>query len=461
MSFTDTIRNWLWTVLTPPDGVDNLALRERIETIARYRDYYYGTQRKQIKTRPGQADDNLVLNFVQLVVERSISMMFGNGITFRLPGNPEDQNQLYVNGAWAANHQSILLHKIAQLGSLSGTCYLKIVPDAVQYKGTVYPKLVMLDPALMTIDTDTEDIDTVTRYTMRFVVSGPRGDVARKEVTERVVTDMGIVTGWKISDWYSSQGTGGRWVLDREYDWPFDFAPIVHWQNLPNAGSIYGRSDVEDIIDLQDRINFIASNISKIIRYHAHPKTWGRNVGQKTDANWGPDEMVIFTSPDATVQNLEMQSDLASSQQYLVALRQALFDIARTPDFTSVKDKLGALTNFGLRVLFQDALAKIHTKQELYGEALEEINRRMLIIANIEPADGGEVIWPEVLPSQESEQIAGLAFDLQNGLVSKQTASVARGYTWEDEQERIEEEKASADNVGAAILRAFNNGGGV
>jgi hypothetical protein len=44
------------------------------------------------------------------------------------------------------------------------------------------------------------------------------------------------------------------------------------------------------------------------------------------------------------------------------------------------------------------------------------------------------------------------------GLVSKQTASNKRGYEWEDEEQRLADEKVSGDNVGAALLRAFGQG---
>ncbi len=458
MSFTETIRKWLWTVLTPPEQAESELYRARVTQLATYRDYYEGLQKRQLKAKPGQADDNLTLNFIQLIVERSVSMMFGQGIEFQLPGEPESPNNVYIDECWSANNENLTLHKMAQFGSINGTCYVKIVPDGVTYRDRKYPRLVTLDPMLMSIETDPEDIDKVLAYVLRFVTEREGRETARKQETVAMLGVDGAVTGWQVNDYFSNNSTAGRWQLENSVAWPYEFAPIVHWQNLPQAGSVYGRSDIADVIELQDRINFIASNISKIIRYHAHPKTWGRMLGTRQDASWGPDELVGFQSPDATLQNLEMQSDLQSSQDYLLNLRQAFFDISRTPDFTSLTDKLGALTNFGLRVLFNDALAKNATKRELYGEALEEINRRMLIIGNVQPPDGGEVIWPEALPQSETEQVAGLQFDLQNGLTSKQTAAVRRGYVWEDEQERMEEEKAQGNNIGSMILQAFERG---
>ena len=66
--------------------------------------------------------------------------------------------------------------------------------------------------------------------------------------------------------------------------------------------------------------------------------------------------MVTTSDPNALIQNLEMQSDLNSSLNFIRYLRQALFDVSRAVDIDSMADKLGSLTNFGLRVLYQDAL---------------------------------------------------------------------------------------------------------
>jgi hypothetical protein len=123
-------------------------------------------------------------------------------------------------------------------------------------------------------------------------------------------------------------------------------------------------------------------------------------------------------------------------------------------------DKLGSLTNFGLRVLYQDALSKLEEKRGLYAEGIIEINHRLLELAGAPDTDGGEVVWEEVMPANENEIAMAVKTDLELGLVSKQTASGLRGYTWKDEEERIKGDQTSADNIGAALLRAFGQGEG-
>ena len=478
MSILDNIRNSMrtWLGVHDPDHDEFL---ERQEEIALKRDYRLGEQRKTLKTRYGQPDDNITTNFIRLIIDRSVSGLFGKGITFQLPGGITETKdkkgnkvkkispeQEYLDKVWDLNKQEILLHKTSLLASESGTGYIKIQPDGVFDKDDkTYPRLIPLDPLYMTLDTTPHDIDTVIRYIIRYNYMGADGKpVGFKEVTEKNDNNQ-----WEVAT-FEDHGPG--WVETSRELWEYEWPPIIHWQNLPLAGSPYGESDIpEDIVTLQDRLNFINSNNTKIIRYHASPKTYGLNVTmptvededgarkKKKDNTWNPDQMVMFNSsdPNAKVQNLEMQSDLASSRAIYTDNRQALFDITRTVDIDSVADKLGALTNFGLKVLYNDFLNKIDTKRELYGDALIELNSRLLEMNGMEP-DGGEIIWPDVLPVNGKEQSEELQLDLGMGIIDVQSAAEEKGRDWETIQTRKAENETQTMDLGTAILNKFNQG---
>ena len=96
---------------------------------------------------------------------------------------------------------------------------------------------------------------------------------------------------------------------------------------------------------------------------------------------------------------------------------------------------------------------------EAYSRAYARLQREIsLLVAEISPDDGGEIVWPEVLPENEQEAMAADGFDLANGLVSKRTLSQRRGYDYNEEQGRIADEKADEDSIGAMLLRAFDTG---
>lgn len=446
MGVLDNFRNWL---LEPLIGRE-LVAKATESTLKR--EYRRGQHKAPIKS----ADDAIIVNFIGLLVDRSVAMLFGEEPEFDLPGEADAPEQVYIDEIWNSNRKTALLKRSAVYGAESGTCYVKILPDAaVTKEGKLVPRLVVLDPATITMDALPEDIDTVYRYTIAYTITDP---VTGKDKTFKQVTEHDVETGyWNITD--SVSINGNKWEVTNEQVWEWEFAPIVHWHNLPDVGSVYGRPDItDDLIDLQDKINFVSSNTAKIIKYHAYPKTWARGFQNSGKIAWGVDEMVTTTDPNALIQNLEMQSDLSSSLGFIRYLRQALFDVSRAVDIDSMADKLGSLTNFGLRVLYQDALSKLEEKRGLYAEGIIEINHRLLELAGAGDTDGGEVVWQDLLPENENEIAQAVKTDLELGLVSKQTASGKRGYTWEDEEARMADEKQAADNIGAALLRAFGQG---
>jgi len=475
----ETIRNSVrtWLGITDPDHDEFI---KRQEEIALQRDYRLGNHRRTLKVKYMAPDDNVFVNFCGLVIDRSISGLFGEGITFQIDdedsGNTSAEQE-YIDALWRVNKLEILLHNLALYACESGTGYIKIIPDAIEDKdGKKYPRLVALDPLYMTMETTPHDCDTVIRYIIRYNYVGADGKpVAFKEVTEFIDTPPKSKNGkdrtgyWEVAT-FEDRGAG--WMETNREKWDYNFPPIIHWQNLPNPGSPYGESDItDDVIMLQDKLNYIASNEAKIIRYHAHPKTYTINAsmpsvdstGKKVEGNsWDPDQMLQFNSTvsgdnSAKIANLEMQSDLASTQDFFMNLRQALFDITRTVDIDSIPDKLGALTNFGLRVLYQDAQAKLHTKQELYGNALIELNSRLLTIAGMDD-DGGSVLWRDTLPENGLELSSELQADMNMGILDKQSAAEMKGYDWELIQSRLENEQTSSTTIGEQLVRQFMGG---
>jgi len=445
MGLLNNFRNWLLEPLLGSDWA------KRSEALNVAREYRRGKHKPPIKT----PDDAIVINFIGLLTDRSIANLFGKEPIFDLPGESDSAEQVYIDGVWAANRKMNLLKQAAMYGAESGTCYIKILPNgAIDKTGAVVPRLVALDPSWVTMDTLPEDVDTVIRYTIAYTITDP---ITKKEkAIKQVIEHDADSSYWSVVDYVS---TGSRWDKVDESMWEFDFAPIISWQNLPEPGSPYGRPDItEDLIDLQNKINFVSSNTAKTIKYHAHPKTWARGFLKQEKVSWGADEMLISDDPNALVQNLEMQSDLGSSMDFIRYLRQALFDVSRAVDIDSMADKLGSLTNFGLRVLYQDALGKLEEKRGLYGEAIIEINHRLLVLSGAANTDGGEIDWPNVMPENENEVSQAIRNDLELGLVSKQTASGRRGYTWADEEQRIADERLATDNIGAALLRQFGQG---
>jgi hypothetical protein len=393
------------------------------------------------------------MNFTGLALERAVSMLMGKGVTLEWPEG-SDAQQAYIDQVLAANEWDLLLHKCALSGGEGGQVFVKLLP--VEGKP---PRIILLDNALMDIETARHDFQKITKYTIQYKTLNAEGkETAYRQITEWTPTSENADTGyWLITDW--EVGPNGTWQLvGQPVSWEYDFPPIVSWQNLPNLGEAWGTPDVtNDVMELQDRLNFVASNISKVVRLYAHPQRYGVNMGKPEKMDMGPDSIISLSNPESRIEQLSPTGDLAASFNFLLGMRQSLFDVTRTVDITSIADKIGALTNFGLHVLYQDALSKTETKRKLYGWGITEIVKRLLELAGMEPVEVS-VDWPDPLPENTIEELQGAQIALNLGIVDKQTVSERLGYDWDTVSERLDEARQGEENLGAMLLKGFNSG---
>lgn len=472
------IDNWLDNLATNLAGRINNQMQQQYKTLGKY---YSGDHRPQLKTKAGRQDDNVILNFIALAVDRSVSRLFRGGVDFNLPDGADNQQE-YIDTVWDLNRQEISLYQVGLHGTVYGTCYYKVVPDGIAdpYTGEAYPRLIPVYPEIIRVETDPQDMNVVEEYTIEYTVSKKMNEFTTQEVGYREITRRDRETdyqeaeamGFWIIEYWERVGSSGRWTLVNSEQWPYDFPPIIHWKNLPSLNSCYGDSDIDDAINIQDKENLTVSDIGKIIKYHASPQTVGTgfSADQLKPIEGSVNAFHAVSNADAKIYNLEMSSDLASSRSHALDLRQSIFDIVREVDLSSIADKLGALTNFGLRVLYGDAIDKNDTKRQLYGDALIELNRRLLVLAGYEGEESrpGQIAWGEALIVNTSEEIQTDKIALEMGIVDKETIQQRYqdryGISWEDLQTKLAEQATAANennsNIGAFIMRNFNRGGG-
>lgn len=463
-----------------------LSSEERKER-AKHREYYGGKHKRPLNVKQGKTDDSVVLNFVGLAIDRSVSHVLAGGVEFKLPqvvaetadglpaAKPEaTEQQKYIDDVYEVNKGALLLYSAALQADVYGTGYFKIIPDGRTdpYTGTQYPRLVALLPEHIKIYTNPQDVEDVLSYVIQYAI----GDTEYLEVTRHAkATDFETPPAsdqpqtWIIENLHRSNQTGGKWVTDNKQDWPYDFPNIVHWKNLPSINSVYGSSGIDDILGIQDKSNATVSYIQKQVRLQQHKQPWGRGINKDDQLDVGPDSLIKMTGESAELGILDFQTDITGSLLFSRDLRQSLFDIAREVDISSITDKLGTLTNFGLRVLYSDSLSKTDTKRELLGEALTELNRRLLVLAGFEGEDSrpGSIAWADPLPTNIVEDMQADQMALGMGIVDPQTVyeryAARYGQEWTEIEARMKARKAGADsdNLGALLLKmgSFNRTG--
>jgi Phage portal protein, SPP1 Gp6-like len=409
---------------------------DRLQAIKTAWDYYEGRHPKPLAVKPGQVDDNVIINLARPVVDKGIALLFGKPIEMQVDEDASQDSAVeqFIDGVWTANDGPVLLQEVAQNGALCGLAAVKVVPRP----GNMY-RLINLDPANLAVDCEDEDIDQVRRYRIQYTCADERGDelVKRQDWTP-IYDAAGNAVAWTGQDYIARGADKDFTAAGDPIAWPYPLPPIVHCKNLPCANSVWGYGDLEDV-RLNDAINLIASTTRKVLRLHAHPITIGKNIsGALLSRDGGA--FWELPNPDSDVSNLEMQSDLASSREFYNTLRSAFYAMGRMPDVSQIGD-LGSLTNFGLRVLFADALERTMTKRNTYGGLIVRLNRLVCMLAQFGDNVTTTLTWPDPLPTNAVEQATEVTQKQATGLVSDETLTVELGYDYQDEQARLAAER--------------------
>jgi hypothetical protein len=201
----------------------------------------------------------------------------------------------------------------------------------------------------------------------------------------------------------------------------------------------YGMSDLRHY-KVNDVVNFVATNTNRILRFHAHPKTIITGATGDSLSQTAVNEVWAIPDPSTDVFNLEMQSDLTASQNFLEQIRSSFFSQMRVVDMATQKDKIGQITNFGLHVLFSDMLDLIKVKHRLYGYGLKLLTRYAIYLRTGDDPGMPNLVWADPLPVNRTEQVNAVKVEQSMGFTSDQTLAEDLGRDFYQESKKMSKE---------------------
>jgi hypothetical protein len=432
--------------------------RDRVAEINAAWDYAYGNHKAPL--RRGQ-ESNVTLNLCGIKADRIVGALdepeleLPNGI--EAEPDPQDGRRIVTLKSpaqqgledWLERQEfSEFIHDTVMTGVIAGHIFLKLY---VNRYGEL--NVALLDPRTVTVIWNETDVKDVLFYRLEWQVGQER---RVQDIVPSELVPEGGAEGWYIIEY--RQGQNGLQETARDL-WPYDFAPIIDWKNAHNPLSYYGRADLDKSVRaLNDSVNFVASNTAKIIKVHASPRTIVTGGKLDMEQQTAPDVAITFESKDVSVYNLEMTSDLGSSMRFLESLRAAFFAEGRVVDISSVRDHIGTLTNFGVRMLFHDMTKLVSARRRLYGNGIAEMARRVGVIMGWGD-EAPACHWGEFLPTNRIELVQALKTEIEIGTTSKQTAAADLGRDYPTETERMAEEQNDATSALTDTLTALGTGG--
>jgi hypothetical protein len=424
---------------------------------------YRGDFQPPLKVSADQPDDNVLANRCEPIVNKGVSFLFGNPLKIECPEEAvgRSDKQDYLDGLWGDDDDKMTL--LAQLGINGGVCgevFVKLIPPQYQMK---YPRLVVMDPQLVRIVTLPEDCSLIVAYIIEYpgIADWQKRQVIARVDAEgdlQVAGSADIEDTWTITT-YMRKGITGSWFQVGEIEeWNYPFAPIFCCQNLPNPNESWGMPDLTpDLIGQNKVLNFIESNTSRILKFHAHPKTYATGLSA-TQINIGVDDLICLPSPDSKLANLEMSHNLADSLNFAAVIRDNMDEQSRVPGVALGRIEnlpRGNISGVALQLLFQPLIEKTVQKQRLYGRLIRDICRAALVLAGKIGIDEYEdyrieLHWQNLLPIDDLAA-AQTAMLLKQLGVSTETILAELGYNASDEAEKNAEEDARTQGGAASV----------
>ncbi len=331
-------------------------------------------------------------------------------------------------------------------GGISGTPYVKFVPKA---DGEEFPRIQVVDPATMRIESDERDISHITGYIWQDSVPDPAGKPGEYMSVRQVAREDGGRLSWTITDQEKRNGSD-RWETVDTTEWPHAWAPFHHCKNLPAPNEMYGEPDISfTVIEQNKALNFSYSNWNRINKHHAHPKVYliGNQGLPAVLVKMGPNAIWDIPHEGAQVGQLAPAHDGTPIMQFIDHVTDEMLEETMTPSVSIGRQTMGERgnpTGVALRVRMWPMLMKTEVKRLSYGAWIIEIDRRLFELGGFGPDCRIEITWPEMLPIDPLAERQVAQIDQALG-ASETTLLTNIGFNYQTELENKADEQARQD----------------
>jgi Phage portal protein, SPP1 Gp6-like len=335
-------------------------------------------------------------NYVRAFVDKFVAFEFGKGFNIKMKPEMEqidgDDDPLdFLNEVWRYNNKLEKCVELGQSKSITGDGWVQVhFESKFDNKGKPNPEFhdpfdefekgkigITVLPSAICFPTYDEQHTRENLKALRIMYPISVEDESFFRSRQKTVIYKQIWTKDRVQVFI-----GDEKIMDMPNK--YKIIPFRQIRNVPAQGRNEGISDVEDIIPLNTEINLKKSDISEIIDYHSAPVTvvFGARIGQlERGANkvWGG------LPKDAKVENLRLDGDLVSAQNYISDLKQSMHEVGSIPE-GALGGQLAISNTSGvaLQIALKPLLDRVQVKQVMSREGLEFVNKLILHIALIE-----------------------------------------------------------------------------
>lgn len=367
---------------------------ERLGRIKRFWDFYQGYHWEGI---PQDDRPQVTLNYCRRFVDKLTSFLFcthdetQQPFTLKVPNEMESITLPFLNSVWDAeyNDRRRIALAMGQSGGVTGDVFVLVryeAPGEFRDPFEEYPngriRIIVLPSHNVFPTYDPRDRDNMIRCEIKYPVQVEDNNFIRRasrtifggpKTSFKTVLRKIVWTPEKWEVWEND-------VLIDSGENIYGEIPIVHIRNIEIATSYYGVSDIEDVIPINQEINFKMSNNSEIIDYHSAPVTVitgakVSNLERGVNKVWGG------LPKDAKVTTLSLNDDLDAAVRHIQQLKVAMFEIGGFPiNSLGGEQAISNTSGVALQIINMPLLEKMGQKRVNYGKGIRKICRLILLL---------------------------------------------------------------------------------
>jgi len=364
-----------------------------------------------------------VFNFCKTIVDKGCTWFLAKGWKVKAREGNEEIAKI-CNDVWDENDRSNLTLNLLQFGSVTGDGYLYVTldagtQDAPKPREDWKVKIQVLDPESVFPVWSSENPGEMDAVVITFEMFRGR---------DKFIRSIFIAKNY-FQVWENEQLLG-------TYDNLLGEIPVVHFSNFPLAYSNYGKSDIEDVIPINEEYNSVANSIKRTINYHAEPTTLIFGAKAST-LERGANKVWSGLPTDAKVQNLQLDTDMEGTYRYLEQLEGLIYKLGETPKIAFDSHEVAVSNTSGLtmQMMFQPLIEKTRRRRETYTPGFKSVNRLILKFhatfmgTNLESfTDEPESVYEtrieytSPLPKDEQQELDSAIKKVESGIWSKAEA---------------------------------------
>jgi len=445
-----------------PDVATALAqLRGRAMDYQLYHDYAEGRHRLAFATEKYRNTfgslfrafaDNLCLGVVGAIADRLVVTGFA------VVSGPEDAAG-DAWAIWAANRMDQRAGEVHKEALTAGDAYVIVWPDA-DGNPILYPQ----DAVNVTVRYDPEMPGRLIWAAKCWPVGDGRLrlNLYYPDRIEKYVTRSKTESLPDSSNGFEPFEVPGEvWPLLN----PYGRVPVFHFANDAGIGR-WGRSELADVVPLQDALNKAIADMLVAMEYVALPQRWATGLEVEIDEATGKPRAPFIPGADrvwavADAETRFGQFDPADLGQFLSVqegFRKEIAVVSRTPLHFIVPPTGQWPSGEALKSAEAAFLKKVRDRQVVFGNVWEDVMQFALRVAGQSEAVAISCQWEDPTPRNELDHANVAVLKAQVGIPERQLWREF-GYS-EQEIERMLEERAAGDQrLGEALLTNFDRGG--